>query len=131
MEMEMASVIGITVVAVVVAVLFRQYRPEYGVLISLITGILLLGLVVKGLTPAIEQISNLAEKVGMYGDYTDVLVKSLGICFLTQIACDTCKDAGESAIASKVELAGKAAVVILTLPLFQKLLSIALDLISA
>lgn len=128
--MEMASVIGITVVAVVVAVLFRQYRPEYGVLISLITGILLLGLVVKGLTPAIEQISNLAEKVGMYGDYTDVLVKSLGICFLTQIACDTCKDAGESAIASKVELAGKAAVVILTLPLFQKLLSIALDLIS-
>lgn len=129
--MEMASVIGITVVAVVVAVLFRQYRPEYGVLISLITGILLLGLVVKGLTPAIEQISNLAEKVGMYGDYTDVLVKSLGICFLTQIACDTCKDAGESAIASKVELAGKAAVVILTLPLFQKLLSIALDLISA
>lgn len=129
--MEMASVIGITVVAVVVAVLFRQYRPEYGVLISLITGILLLGLVVNGLTPAIEQISNLAEKVGMYGDYTDVLVKSLGICFLTQIACDTCKDAGESAIASKVELAGKAAVVILTLPLFQKLLSIALDLISA
>lgn len=128
--MDMTSVIGVTVISVVLAVLFRQYRPEYGVFISIVVGIIVLGIVIGALSPALEEIEKLAGMVGMAGGSIDVLVKSLGICFLTQIACDTCKDAGESAIASKIELAGKAAVVILTLPLFEKLLGIALELIG-
>ncbi len=48
--------------------------------------------------------------------------KSLGICHLTQIASETCKDCGFNSIASKVELAGKIAIVLLTLPMLESLI---------
>ena len=57
-------------------------------------------------------------------------MKTLGICFLTQFAVDSCKDAGESALASKVELAGKVTVVVMALPLFQSIASTAVSLVG-
>jgi stage III sporulation protein AD len=59
-----------------------------------------------------------------------ILFKTLGLCFLAQFAADSCRDAGENALASKVELAGKLAIVILALPLFEKITSTALALIG-
>ena len=72
----------------------------------------------------------MARRAGVAEDYTQVLFRSLGLCVITQLASDTCRDAGESAIASRVELAGRVAVLLCGLPLFQKLLELALALVS-
>jgi stage III sporulation protein AD len=58
----------------------------------------------------------------MRDDYAGILLRALGVCFLTQIACDTCRDAGEAAIAVKLEIAGKIAVLAISLPLFRQVL---------
>ena len=49
---------------------------------------------------------------------------------LTQLAADACKDAGESALASKAELAGKVGLIMLSLPLFQKIAELAVSLMN-
>ena len=49
---------------------------------------------------------------------------------MAQFAADACRDAGESALASRVELAGKMAVVLLSLPLFGEITSVALGLLG-
>ena len=59
-----------------------------------------------------------------------VIIKSLGICYITQLAADTCKDAGEGAMAGRIELSGRVAVLILALPMFTALLQIAVGLIG-
>ena len=58
------------------------------------------------------------------------MFKTLGICFLAQFAADSCRDAGESALASKVELAGKISILVLSLPLFEDIAQTALGLIG-
>ena len=63
-------------------------------------------------------------------EYFTIVLKSLGICYVTQLASDTCRDSGYSAIASKVELAGKVSIVVIALPLFTNLVDIALGLIQ-
>lgn len=128
--MELGKIIGLAVISVTFIVLFRQYWPEYGVLVSLLSGILLLSMVMVAVAPVLEEIQLLADKTGLAGEHTGILVKTLGICFITQIACEACKDAGESSIASKVEMAGKVTIVLLSLPLFQELLKITLRLIA-
>ena len=52
------------------------------------------------------------------------LLKALGIVLIGRITADLCKDAGESAIASGVELAVKTAVLLTALPLLNRLLSL-------
>lgn len=59
-----------------------------------------------------------------------ILFKALGLCFITQIAATPAADLGETAIASKVETAGKLSVLLVSLPLFEKILGIAGGLIG-
>ena len=58
-----------------------------------------------------------------------VLLKALGICYITQLAADTCKDAGQQAIATKVELAGKVAVLAIAMPMLGTIAGLMDDLI--
>lgn len=66
----------------------------------------------------------------MPGEYGLILFKALGICLITQLASDACRDAGEAALASKADLAGKVTLLVLALPLFQKIGELAVSLIN-
>ena len=100
--MEIVALSGIAILAAILAVMLKKYNPEYSILISL----------------------------GISGEYGVILLKTLGVCFLTQLSADSCRDAGEGALAAKVELAGKLFIVILALPLFQQIAGSALSLIG-
>ena len=58
------------------------------------------------------------------------MIQILWICLITQVACDTCRDIGETAIAARLETAGKAAMLLLAMPVFSELLQQALRLIG-
>ena len=78
----------------------------------------------------IYELKEMLSKASFSLEYIGILVKSLGVCYLTQLASDACRDAGETAISSKLELAGKITVLSLGLPLFGKLLEIVKKLIA-
>ena len=52
-----------------------------------------------------QPIRELISAAGISGEYGVILLKTLGVCFLTQLSADSCRDAGEGALAAKVELA--------------------------
>lgn len=126
--MELFSVIGIALLTVILTLLLNRYHKEYGILAAICGGSVLLLLIIGMLSPVADQLRSWFDSVGVLSENLSVLLKSMGLCFLTQFASDTCKDAGESALASKVELAGKVSVVVLALPLFQSIASTALSL---
>ncbi len=64
-------------------------------------------------------VTELFSRTGLDADYLAIIIKSLGICFTTQIGCDCCRDCGEGALASQLELAGKAAMILVSVPLFE------------
>ena len=123
-------VVGIAIVGVALSLVLKQHKPEFSMLISLGAGAVILILIVTSFTPILNTITDLVVDTKMPAEYGQILMKSLGICFIAQLASDTCRDAGESAVASKVELAGKIAVIIISLPLFEKILSIISSLIT-
>lgn len=121
---KLFSLVGAGLIAAVLAVVLRKQRPEFALLVSLSAGVFLLGGIVVGMLPVVSEVRAIFDSTSMPRPYVEVLFKALGICFVTQIACDACKDAGESAIGSKVELAGKIAVLVVSLPLFSQVLGI-------
>ena len=129
--MEIVAIIGLGVLGAVLAVLMKQYKPEYALAVSLLTGVVILAAAVKGMEPVLDQLDALLDATNVPREFIGVLIKSLGICFITQIACDTCRDAGQSAIASKLEIAGKLTILALSLPLFAQLLEVVRALLSA
>ncbi len=128
--MDLIAVAGIGLIASAAAVLLRQYKPEYAMVVSLAAAGLIFGLLVADLIPAFSMMRGLMDRVGFSGEYVRILIKCLGICFLCDLAGQICREAGQGAISAKIDLAGKTAVLLLTLPMFEQLLEIALSLIE-
>ncbi len=128
--MEIMAIAGVVVIAAFLAVLLRQQRPEQAMAVGLLAGIGILALVLTKAVPVFSTLQDLLGTAALPEEYGQVLFKALGICLLTQLAADACKDAGESALAAKAELAGKLFLLMLALPLFEKIAEIAVSLIN-
>lgn len=126
---NMGAVAGICIIATVLCKIMDKYQKEYALFLSLIisVGIILLGF--SWVSPLFSEIQNMFQMAGADSEYFKILLKSLGICYITQFACDICRDSGENAIATQLELAGKISLLILAMPLFKVLIGIITDFI--
>lgn len=129
--MDITSVAGLGILGAVLCVIVRQYRPEMATGISTACGVLILISVITMLRPSITAISELTDAAGLDSGYATTLLKALAVCYITQLSADCCRDAGETAIASKLELAGRAAVLAVSLPVFAQLAELVTKLIAA
>jgi len=113
----------------VLVITVRQQKPELGVLLATASGVLMLGLVLAQIIPAVRDTAALISGTGA-GEYVRVVLKALGICFVTQLAADICRDSGQQTIASVMETAGRGAMLILVLPMMSSVLSAATGIIN-
>lgn len=120
--MEIVQVIAIAFVATFMVMIIKQYRPEFSIYISIIAGILIFFIVISKLTSAIELIKSLSTKLGTNMQYFSLLIKITGIAYLSEFATNICKDSGETAIASKVELAGRVIIIAMSVPILGALI---------
>ena len=122
--MNIIAFVGAGIIGTVLSVVLKQYKPEFSMYITLITGMLMLGAAVSAVKPALDMISSYIEIADPDSEYAEILIKTLAVCYLTQMAGESCSDAGETSIAAKIALAGKIAVVLIALPLFEKLMEV-------
>lgn len=127
--MNIVAICLIGIVSAFLSVMLKKYNPEYSLVIGISAGVLILGIIFSNITGIIARVHQLLKATNLPLEYIEILFKALGICFLTQFASDTCKDAGETALSSKIETAGKLMILIVSLPLFEKVVSIATELI--
>ncbi len=127
--MEITALIVLCIITALLALSLRGQRPEFAMLLSLGCGVfVLLNLLgqMKGILSGLERMM-----AGLSGqsDLTGIILKALGICIVAELGSQCCRDAGEAAIAAKVELAAKTALVLMCMPVFTQLLETAGELL--
>lgn len=128
MDVMKFAVLGIA--AAVMAIAVKNQRPELAVVLSLAAAGLLIMLCLGKLQTAVGFIKTLTEKYGISADYFAIALKVTGIAVVTDLSVQLCKDAGESAIASKVELCGKAVMIVAAIPVLEALLTLISGLVQ-
>lgn len=127
--MEVIKIIAIALVAVVLIILLKQYKPEFALYISLLTGILILILVMDKLTGIIQLIESISNKANINNQFIAILIKITGIAFLSEFAVSICKDAGETAISNKIEIGTNIIIISMSIPIISSLLEIVLKIL--
>ena len=127
--MEIINIIGIALIALIIIIMLKQYRPEYAIFISILTGILILFLVMDRLTGIINLIETIQDKFSINTQFIALLIKITGIAFLSEFAVSVCKDSGEAAIASKIEIGSKIIIISMSIPIISSLLEIILKIL--
>ena len=120
--MNIIQIVSIALISTFIIILFKQYKPEFAVLISLFACVFILIFSFEKINLVISMIENMIDSVGINKDFFEILLKVTGIAYIVEFASNLCSDAGEKAIASKVEFAGKIIIVTMAIPIIETLI---------
>lgn len=126
---ELFRICGLAVLCLVASLLLARMGGEFVGLLRLGGSILLFGVLIFSLSEIVEALRGLFSASGAE-KYADLMIRALGLSFLTAICSDLCRDTGESALASGVEMAGKLAIVWLSLPLVGEIMTTAAEILE-
>ena len=113
-----------------IALLLKGFNREYGIAFSIAVSVIASLLIVTQIPPIINEITDLTEQAGIKTEYIAVMLKALGICYITDFAVDSCNEAGERSMASKVALCGKIAMTALAIPLVKDIVELSISILE-
>ena len=115
--MEGIKVIMAALAGVFLAAVLKSVKSEMTMLVAAGVSVLILFYILSGLSVIVEQLKMLQGYIGISGKYIGILVKMIGISYMTQLAADICRDNGQSAVAvfCKITIAALGMPVVLTL----------------
>lgn len=121
---DILQIVGIGIIATIIILVIKASRPEFAIQVSIITGIAILLLVVGKIGAIVDLLNSFTGKINIDVAYITILLKIIGIAYISEFGAEVCRDAGESSIASKVELAGKVIIMTLAVPIITSLLDL-------
>lgn len=130
MVADILRLCGFGLMAALLCATVRQLKPESAVFVNIAAGIMIVIAAVKALAPSVAAIGELADSAGISGPLAEILMKALAISYVTTLSADCARDAGEAALGSKLELAGRVSIAALSLPVFTQLAGIITEMIG-
>ncbi|MEM5767977.1 MAG: stage III sporulation protein AD, partial [Bacillota bacterium] len=124
--MEIMQIIGLGIVVTILILVIRQQRPEFALLLSLGLSVMIFLLVAGKISLILDLFNDLANRANVNQLYLNTVLKIIGIAYISEFGAQICRDAGESAVAGKIELAGKILILVLAVPI----IAVVLDTIA-
>ena len=122
--MEIARIISIALITTFAVLLLKPHKPEVAALLSIVGGIMVILLVVEGLGEIISNIQALVGRTGIQSELFSILLRIIGIGYLTEFAANICTEAGNQSMAAKVVIAGKVIILVIALPVINNLIEV-------
>ena len=127
--MEIIQIVAISIIAVILAVVLRQYRPELALQISVVTGLLIFFVVIFKMASVLDALRTFTGRMNIDTVYISTVFRIVAIAYIAEFGAQVCKDAGENSIASKIELAGKVIILVLAVPILIALMELIIEII--
>ena len=120
--MEVVKIIGIGLIALIIIIILRQYKPEFAIYVSIIGGVLILLLSISNISGVINLLKDISNRANINSEFLGIILKITGIAILTEFAVSICQDSGEKSIANKIDIGGKVIIITISLPIISSLL---------
>ncbi len=128
--MDIFKLLSICVIAAILSLVVKESKKEYGMILSIICGIVIFTVIIDDIDIIIKKISDITTSFNLPYNALKTVFKAIAISILSEISSALCKDMGENAIAVKTELVGKVSLIILGLPIVFELLNIVVSLLN-
>ncbi len=126
--MNIISICALAIISAVLSLALKRHNSELSILISIGATVVILLSVIQYVLNSIDTVSTILVQANINSEYIMILLKVMGICFITEFTCDCTKEAGLLSLCSNIALAGKILVLITALPMFEQVLSVVTSL---
>jgi stage III sporulation protein AD len=127
--MDIIKVVGIGFLTLIISMVLKEYKKEYAIYASLIGGAILLLSSFETIKEIVNFLTKISEKTSYNSEFITLLIKITGISILVEYTVSICKDCGETAIANKVDFAGKIIIISMSIPIISLSLTTLLNLL--
>lgn len=123
-------IISIAIITTVLSVLLKQHRPELSLCVSIAGGLVILLMFIPYMQDAVDGINKISSIGKINNEYVSLIMRVIAIAYITEIGASIARDAGEGALAMKVELGGKLAIFSMCIPVLLSLIETILMMIN-
>jgi len=120
---EIVQIVGLGLLATIIIVVVKQANfPVAAMLLGVVVGAIIFLSMLTKIGAIIDILQQLADRANVNQFYLATILKIIGIAYIAEFGVQVCKDAGEGAIASKIEFAAKILIMVLAIPIFAAIL---------
>ncbi|MBO5239901.1 MAG: hypothetical protein J6B56_00580 [Clostridia bacterium] len=122
--MEILKIIGVAFITAITSVLLKGTKPELSFAVTVTGVIVILLFIVDALQNTLLVFATISQMTGVENGLLKILLKIVGVGYITEFGAGILNDFGSHAVADKVTLAGKITIVMLSLPVIESLLTL-------
>lgn len=106
----------------VASLTIKQYNKEISVLLTAAAVTIISCLLIPNVIQIVASIKDISALVSVSDTYISALIKSLGICYITEFSSQICRDNGSASVACQIEFAGKIVILGLAVPIYSDII---------
>ncbi|MGG1660144.1 MULTISPECIES: stage III sporulation protein AD [Brevibacillus] len=129
--MEIVQIVGLGLVATILALVIKEQKPMFAFLLAIASGVIIFYFLVGKIAEVIRILERLAVQADLNLVFLETILKIIGIAYIAEFGAQMTRDAGQGAIASKIELAGKVLILVMAVPIIQIIIETVINLLPA
>jgi len=114
--MGIFQVVATGVLCAVLAITIKKQSPEIALLITIVSSVLIFLMVLPMLTQAIGVLTNVGALLDGGFEYVSLALRVIGVAYMAELGASVCADAGEAAIAAKIDLGARVIIMVMAMP---------------
>lgn len=129
--MEIIQVVGLGLIATVLTLVIKEQKPMFAFILATFTGVMIFLFLIGKISSIISILEKLATQANLNMVYLETILKIIGIAYIAEFGAQITRDAGQGAIASKIELAGKVLILVMAIPIVTVIIETIIRLLPA
>lgn len=126
----MIKIAALGLVTIFLTMVVGSVKREYAIAVMIGAALLLGAYSVSSIELVVTRIREFESAIGLEKEYLDILLRMLGIAYLTQFVVSLCRDAGNGAVAGQVSMIGKISMMLVSFPVLEALLKTLGDMLK-
>jgi stage III sporulation protein AD len=114
---EIIQIVGLGLMAAVLALIIKEQKPLFAFLLTTFTGIVIFMFLIGKIHTIIQLLQNLTLHSSINPMYLKTILKIIGIAYIAEFGAQIVRDAGQEAVAAKIELSGKILIMVMAIPI--------------
>ncbi|MDQ0256260.1 stage III sporulation protein AD [Evansella vedderi] len=116
-------------IATFLALVVKEHKPVFAFLLTVFVGVIIFLFLIDQISTIIQMLEELALQANINLIYVQTVLKIVGIAYIAEFGAQIAKDAGQGAMASKIELAGKVLIMVMAIPIISVIIETIIGLI--
>ncbi|MCM3161686.1 MULTISPECIES: stage III sporulation protein AD [Bacillaceae] len=127
--MEIIQIVGLGLIATFLALIVKEQKPTFAFMLVVFVGCVIFLFLIDQVYEIVRMVERIAFNANVNLIYVETILKIIGIAYIAEFGAQITKDAGQGAIASKIELGGKILILTMAIPILTVIIETVLGMI--